>query len=194
MQFDLVAFQENPDEPCESHVCKQLLNLMPSYLRKVQSKRNWDPKGEFSNYLRAGEAPADALADIRTSDNALSIWEIDDQRNNLERVLAAIASRGEHLQKMDHVIVESTRVQHLGVKIEKKSGDTHDSGANSSWHYDLTHLSATDLARLANCLLEYGKSERQLPNKLVSMVKESIQKGFVDQGKLDSKMIQQLSK
>ena len=55
--------------------CLQLLrNLMAKLLRKIKYKTNWDPNGEFAAFLDPGEAPADALQDLKTTDNALSAF------------------------------------------------------------------------------------------------------------------------
>jgi hypothetical protein len=153
---------------------------MPKFLRKVQYKTNWDPRGEFSKYLPHGEAPADALRDLSTRENALSVWEIDDQGENLERVLAAIASCGDHIQKIDYVIVDSKHLDDLALAREKKTGDTHDQHANETWHFDLINLSASDLGRLANRMLLHGRPERVQDKTLLPLLAKSIENKFVD--------------
>ncbi len=167
---------------------------MPKFLRKVKYKTNWDPNGEFSKYVPAGEAPADALQDLVTSDNALSLWEIDDHGTNLERVLAAIASRGDHLQKIDYLIVDSKHIQGLGLRMEQRVGETHDSHANKSWHFDLNRLSASDLSRLANSMFANGKTERKVESSLIPLLKKSIEDGFVDKTNLRPNLLERIFK
>ena len=166
---------------------------MAKLLRKVQYKPNWDPKGEFSKYLPPGHAPADALLDLRTRGNALSVWQIDDQESNLERVLAAMVSTGEHLQTTSYLIVDMQHITQLRFSLIKSTGDTHDAEANDKWHFDLTKLSASDLATLANTMLSQGKTDRRNPKALAAMLRNSVQQKFVDDAKLNPKVQTQIS-
>jgi hypothetical protein len=190
----LVVLPERPIGKQKRDTCSFLRDLMPNFLRKVQYRPNWDPEGEFSKYLSPGEAPADALKDLQTSNNRLSVWQIDDQETNLERVLAAIVSPADHIQKFDYLIVESKHIQNLGFSIEKTTGQTHDSHANNNWHFDLTRLSATNLSNLANCLLKNGATKRKYDRDLIPMLKKSIASGYVEQTKLNPKLLERLSK
>jgi hypothetical protein len=166
---------------------------MAKFLRKVQSKTDWDPAGEFSRYIPAGEAPADALNDLTTSDNCLSVWEIDDDGRNLERVLAAIVSSRDYLQKLDYLMVDRVHIVGLGLAMEKKFGETYDGHANGEWHFDLTRLSATDLSRLANTMFVHGTTERKNKPKLVQLLKKSIQDGYVNEADLRPQVRESLS-
>jgi hypothetical protein len=190
----LVPFAEDRTDGEKRSFLQFLRDLMAKFLRKVQYKTNWDPAGEFSKYLPPGEAPADALQDLVTSDNTLSVWEIDDKGTNLERVLAAIASRGDHLQKIDYLIVDSRHLLELGLAMEKKTGQTHDGYANESWHFDLTHLSASDLSRLANNMFAHGKTDRKREPSLIELLNKSIESGFVDAANLRPNLLARLGK
>jgi hypothetical protein len=157
---------------------------MAKLLRKVQHKTDWDPHGEFSQYLLPGHAPADALRDLATNDNMLSVWQIDEKASNLERVLAAIVSPNDHLQKLDYLMFDQQHVHTLNLTIEQAEGDTCDSQANASWHFHLTHLSATDLANLANEMFTHGEIWRQKERVLASLLSKSVRDGFIEEGKL----------
>lgn len=165
---------------------------MAKFLRKVETKRHWDHKGEFSKYIPAGEASADCLGDLKTSSEALSVWELDDEKTNLNRILAAIASTREHLQKIDYLIVDAAHVTNLGLKIQPKPGQTRDAGANNAWHRDLIHLSASDLSRLANVLFEHAQRRREMEVKLIALLKHSVDEGHVDRAALRPGIAQKL--
>jgi hypothetical protein len=167
---------------------------MSKFLRQVQHKTNWDPQGEFSSYIPPGQAPADALEDLVTDDNALSIWEVDDLGTNLERILAAMASRRQNLQKMDYLIVNSEHVYALGLAMEQKPGETHDDDANKRWHYDLIHLSASDVSRFANAMFLNGKAERKREPDLISSLRKSIASRFIDEAKLSEGLRERIFK
>lgn len=64
---------------------------MPTYLRKVRKAR-WHRNNNVG-WLPAGELQADALGDLRTEDNKLSIWRIEGEDQNIHDIIAAIASK-----------------------------------------------------------------------------------------------------
>lgn len=161
---------------------------MAKLLRKVQYKTNWDPKGEFSNYLPSGQSPADALQDLRTKGNALSLWQVEDNGSNLDRVLAAIVSISDHLQTINYLMVDEQHVTSLNLKLVQSKGETHDAHANENWHFDLTQLSASDLANLANTMLSHGQTDRRNDKSLASLLKGSVEKGYIDHSKLGDKV------
>jgi hypothetical protein len=182
MPYTLVALPQDEPMVAKSARCylKFLQALMSKLLRKVDHKLFWNPNGEFATYVPADEAPADALKDLRTEHDALSVWQIDDNEANLDRVLAAIASSRDYLLKLDFLIFDSKHIEELGLKMEREDGRTYDSKANSDWHFDLIHLSASDLSRLANKMFKYSKRGRLTVPKLTQLVKESVGKGYVD--------------
>lgn len=178
-----------------SRIWRNLLRtLMAIFLRKIQYKTNWDRQGEFSGYIPVGQAPADALQDLKTQGNALSVWQIDDTRSNLERVLAAIASTLDHIQVINYLLIDSQHISPLNLSLVPSPGVTHDLDANSTWHFDLVHLSATDLANLANTMFTHGEKKREKDRQLALFLKKSVESGFVDQTKLNPLVIAKLSK
>jgi len=166
---------------------------MAKLLRRIQHKPNWDPQGEFSTYLPPGQAPADSLDDIATDANRLSIWQIDDEGTNLDRVLAAMASPRENLQKLDYLIFDIQDVQVLEIPVEASPGNTLDQEANKSWHFHLTHLSAAALASLANRMLARGPARRQNERQLIALLDKSVANGWIDQSRLSPSIRSKLS-
>jgi hypothetical protein len=69
--------------------------------------------------------------------------------------------------------------------MEQKPGETHDPQANA-WHFNLVHLSATNLGRLASSI--FGQAEtvtmRCLERDLIRVLKDSIKSGHIDPAKL----------
>jgi hypothetical protein len=173
---------------------RPLLEAMTKILRRIQHRTNWDPRGEFSRYLQPGQAPADTLQDLATSENTLSIWQVQDSDSNLDRILAAIASPRENLQKLDYLIVDWQHVEELSLHMEKAAGDTHDKYANENWHFHLTRLSASDVANLANKMFAHGQTVRKKEKDLVLLLKRSIAQGFVDKEKLLPNVLAKVAK
>jgi hypothetical protein len=120
---------------------------MPFVLRKVR-KAKWY-KHENVPWLKAGELQADALGDLYTENNTLSVWLVTNDKSNLQRIAAALAGNCEYLSNLDYALLNVELIADLNIKIVQKAGDSADDTANNSWHYDLTELSAMDLLALA---------------------------------------------
>lgn len=63
---------------------------MARILRKIRKNR-WYKTEEIS-WLPDNELQADALDDLRTKYNELSVYRIDENESNLDRVIAALAT------------------------------------------------------------------------------------------------------
>jgi len=164
---------------------------MPLLLRKIDHKVKWAKGGEASKYLPPEQAPADVLHDLKTEDNRLSVWQIEDDKSNLTRVIAAIVSTREYLQKLDYILIDFRHIQENGLRVERESGDTLDKQANS-WHVDVIQLSASDLARLANLLFANGERVRELEPQLLNMLRQSVNAGHIHEAELKPTVAQKL--
>ncbi len=116
------------------------------YLRKI-SKQRWldEPL-----WLPAGETPADCVSELRTDENALSVYLVDLREPEawIARVAAAIATKSESLRKMDFFYLSTDLLERLSVKVVQTPGKTPDAIVNA-WHFELQELTATKLAEIA---------------------------------------------
>jgi hypothetical protein len=144
---------------------------VPSFLIKV----TWGRWQSDPPWLSAGELQAAALFDLRFSNNKLSMWKIEDDSSNLERILSALAtSSGKtSIDNVDYVLLDQNLVQALGVKIEKSSGGTPDSVANRDWHYDCIELCVSDIVNIAKRI-----KTATISRKKEAEVKQMIQRGL----------------
>jgi len=55
---------------------------MPYFLRAIYSNIQWEKK-QFPSWLKEGDLPSSIIRDLRADDNALSLWEIFDDKSNL---------------------------------------------------------------------------------------------------------------
>lgn len=151
---------------------------MPFVLRKIRQSR-WF-RHEEHTWLEEDEVQADTLLDLRTEDNALSVWLVEDDRSNLDRVVAALASACDKLQNLDYILFESTILPEIGINIEKSDGITPDEEANHSWHRNLIELSAQDLTTLASELVRTIHPQRLYKRDLVRPLWESVSSGYIN--------------
>ena len=88
---------------------------MPFILRTIR-KSKWY-KHERVPWLVEGELQADALGDLRTSDNELSVWLVEDDESNLEQVVTALAVTRQRISNVDYALFDLQFLSELNIKI-----------------------------------------------------------------------------
>ena len=151
-------------------------------MRSIRRSR-WYPEA-VQPWLPPNEPPADCLSDLETEHNELSVWLIDDDRANLERVVAALASKRQSLVPFDCRLVPIGRVRQLRLQLSQTPGDSHDHEANQLWHRDLQFLSAGRLTSLSRCLWRRGESRRFSPAQVRKLLIAGIQQGRLNRDDL----------
>jgi hypothetical protein len=134
------------------------LGEMPLLLRTVKQNR-WF-KAEAKPFLANGDVPADCLGDMSTSENLLSVWELEENRSNLERVVRAVVIGRNNIENMGYIIFDSSVLAGVGIEILNNPGGSADSGANV-WHRDL-RLSGNKMVALVKAILESGEEAGQI--------------------------------
>ncbi len=160
---------------------------MAFLLRKLNKKARWNQQHikDTFQWLGEHEIPSDyVIKELETENCNLSFWLIDDDKSNLSRVLAALASNRPHLSEMDFGLIDLDLVQSYDFNVEEKPGDTADEGANG-WHRDISKLSAQRLVELAVLLLEHMEADRRRSEKqILDYVFSSISAYHIDLTKI----------
>lgn len=149
---------------------------MPKILRKIKKSR-WYGADEI-DWLAEGEVQAEALADLETQSNALSVWIIEDDDSNLRRVVAALAAKCGSRTNVDYVTIDQKRIDDIGLLMQQTNGDSPDSTANSKWHRDLLQLTVNGVAALAAELSANGERKRMTWPKVKAVVQKSVDAGY----------------
>jgi len=140
----------------------------PKWLR--QSDKDWLP----DNTLQA-----DALGDLKTQQNSISLWKIHDDRSNMSRIIAALAASKDSLSNIDYAIFDYEIPAQLGIKLSSLPGETLDKEANI-WHIDATELTAMKLLDLAQSIYLKAEINRFQKKEVTDMIIESISQGFIN--------------
>lgn len=154
---------------------------MPFLLRTIR-KAKWY-KNENVPWLAEDELQADALADLSTKDNELSVWHIEDDRSNLEQVVTALAAGRDYIANLDYALFDQQILSAINIKIKDTKGGSPDEKVNS-WHRDLVELSATKLMELAKAIQTKAVKERVLPKDIVRLIKQAVESGRINRAKL----------
>jgi hypothetical protein len=119
----------------------------------------------------------------------LSVYELDADRKNAARILAAILSTKDAqggLISTDCLIFESSVVESVGIAIKEEPGLTPDAVANT-WHRDLTGISADQLLSLSEALVKEAEMVIFLEDELVKALKSAYEAGNVQKHLLNGK-------
>lgn len=144
---------------------------MPLLLRTVRENRWY--KAPAAAWLERGDVPADPIGDLATSQNALSVWLVEPDRSNLERVVRAVAIGKQKVDSAGWVIFDSDLLGPLGIGMVEAPGGTKDEAANA-WHRDLVDLSGNKLIALAKTILERGESGTIPKKRIAQLIEDGI--------------------
>jgi hypothetical protein len=150
-----------------------LSSTMP-LLIKLDNKRMWDRP----EWLPAGEVPAEAVQDFRADGNELSVWYVEPDHSNLDRVLTAIAANREHFEKIDYAVFDDAIVDRCEITIRPTPGQLPDEHASRTWHRDLVELSGRKLVSLAESIAA-GSAERKPMNQIRDLLSVAARVGHI---------------
>ncbi len=131
--------------------------------------------------------PAAPLSDLRTSKTSiLSVWFIENDRSNLERVVAAMAANLQHVDKFDCIIFPTNLLETVSIPIKTARGQTADNDANQRWHRNLVEITAKGLIDLAELIDKNGEMERFDDDDVESFIRDGITKGDIDKERINA--------
>src|SRR5436190_23422883 len=99
--------------------------LMALCLRKLDRKRDWDDPRSDEQWLAVNDLRADALRDLETEGDKLSIYRVSEQVS-VQRILAALGANRDYFTKMDYILFDFAVVGDLAIAYEEVRGDTLD--------------------------------------------------------------------
>ncbi len=139
-------------------------------------------------WLPDGEAQADALKDLRTEDNTLSLWHVEDNERNLARVLIAATAGRSDIANIDYLLFDSEVLHACSLEAKHTHGDSLDNEANNLWHLDIENLTASAVARLAALLFVKGETYRVFEKEVLDWLRGVVSSGHIDRGRLKDKL------
>ena len=159
---------------------RKLGRIMPKCVRKlIGNRRLWDPPAPGEEvWLSPDDLRADALRDLATDNNSLSIFEIGPQIS-VDRILAALGSNGAYIPVVDFVVFDLAILGELGISHERVNGATQDAAVNGQ-HLNLVQLTAKTLAEFGARIRVAGTVERYAKKHVVRLINQSVAQGFLD--------------
>jgi hypothetical protein len=123
---------------------------MALFLYKVRKAHRWYPELAEA-FLSEGDVPADPVGELQTKENKLSVWEVEQDRSNLQRIVAALATCPDKVDAAGYILFNSVDLGSSEIQISMTPGGSPDRGVNHC-HRDLL-LSGRKLVALTALLL-----------------------------------------
>ncbi len=130
---------------------------------------------------------ADALSDLTSKGNKLSVWIIEEDKSNIQEVITALAANSDFISNLDYALIREELLIQLGLKIEHTTGDSADDVVNTQYHRDLVELSAPKLLELAKTLQEKAERNRYSEKHVLGLLVEGIGTGRLDRTRVKLK-------
>jgi hypothetical protein len=123
----------------------------------------------------------EALNDLRSdANNKLSVWHIEDDYSNLNRVICVLATWRDEIENFDYILIEYRILSDLNIMIEHTRGSSSDEEANREWHRNLCGLTEQRRRALAQMIKANCKPIR-LPQKNVAiLLADGVIAGHID--------------
>ena len=161
-------------------------------IRKINKKVLWDPTPAPNEKLPDGELRADALAELKTTENKLSVFIVDGIAP--ERLLTALGCAGrDNVGAVDYIEFDYDVINALGLQILDAPGETPDTAVNLC-HRDLAQLTASKLAEFANRLFRDGVKKRLVDKEVGKLVNIGIKNGNIDSAQIKETFLKDLQR
>lgn len=165
----------------------------PKVLIKI-TKSKWY-KHAGVPWLPQGELQADALRDLRTHDNALSVWYIEENDSNLKQVITALAATCDSIQNFAYALFDRSKLAEASIKVAVIQGITPYNEANP-WHRDLVELTVEKMNQLVDVIANKDETEikRISVKDVAGLLVEALQSKKIDLASLKANMQIKLKK
>ena len=139
------------------------------------------------NWLPQNEIQGDALRDLQSEDNRLSVYRVE-SKEDTERVVIALAANRDNLANMDYAVFDEAMLMSIDMTIAQQAGETPDEKVNKL-HYDLKNLTVGRLAQLA-AVVSAGEHERIPRKDIRDRLRRAVRTGTLDRGSLKPQLLE----
>lgn len=170
---------------------------MPHIVRKITSKRRFDKPSPEYPWIAAGDVQADAVTDLRTSSNCLSIYLVHEQEEAVDRVIAALAATRDRFDALDYVVLDIEDFiefqQEFQIRLDNTPGNTPDDTVNT-WHRNLIELTDRKVVELAKAFVFHGQKIRKLRPQIKALVEQGVVNETLLKSRMNPKLLSRVKK
>ena len=140
-------------------------------------------------WLQPDELQSDALLDLQSKDNRLSVYRAEGEEE-AKQVVIALAANRESLSNLDYALFEDSALVSTGIAIQQQDGETPDDEVNKL-HYDLSNLTVGRLAALAQAVAS-GAHTRVPRKNIQAGLQEAMRSGTLDEDKMKPELLRRI--
>ncbi len=164
------------------------------YLVRKITRAKWDRTEQLAD----GEIPADAVtADLRTTDNALSLWAAAEAEGDaLNDAVLALVAGADRVDKIDVVWIQRAKFDEVGVSLDETDGRTPVSDLVDR-HVDAVKLDLLRLGIFAEQVvsaLGAAQHKRLTKKKVAQLIAAAVDADRVSLEDLEEKVQAEVSK
>lgn len=142
------------------------------------------------DWLVSSEVQSDALLDLQTKGNALSVYKVDDEQE-IDRAVIALAANRDHIANLDYAIFDDSLLKAYDIALVQVDGETPDSVVNKM-HFDAIRLTASKLSRMA-WVISLGERRRVNERTVENRIREAINYRWLDLSKMKEGVVKKVS-
>jgi hypothetical protein len=122
------------------------------YLIRAINRENWPEPDELTDI---GDLIADALNDITTTDNKLSVWYADNQDDIYNALIAYLGTMDKWVtnDSIDYVAIDMNDIKEIGLPILEEKNTTYISGEDIR-HRDIAELNYTSIENISKIIIK----------------------------------------
>lgn len=130
-----------------------------AFLARKITRSKWPHSAELDK-IECRDIPADAITiDLKTNNNALSVWWIHSD-TALTEVVLALSSNMEHLNKIEVVYINEQDLLDRGLIVDSESNGLTPVTGLAQTHRDIAEMTLTTLGEFACAVLSALKCEQ----------------------------------
>ena len=165
------------------------------YIRVVSNIHRWD--GTATVKRPEAKVCGDAITDLKTSSNMLSVWNVDGE-NQIEESVAVIALGRDRLDKVSYVMLENEAIEdEIKLLLENNAGKCKAIIKEDILyrHRDIVELDSSQLESLAAYMLDRVNQEQsdfKDLDDLKKIIARMIDEKKIDPNKINDKLKKEL--
>ena len=153
---------------------------MASFLRVIRQAR-WLKHPDWE-WLSPCGIQSDALGDLQTRNNRLSVYRVESDEET-EQVVVALAANRDNLANLDYALFDHSQLTETQFAICQEDGETPDLRVNK-WHYDIRNLTVSKLVELAS-VVSSGCHVRVSKKEIEKLLRLAIRAGNLDKSRVN---------
>lgn len=139
--------------------------------------------------LQPGQVQADALGDLTTTKNRLSVFRVESD-SEIAMVTVALASNKKFLANIDYLLFDDSHLESLEIEAIRNKGNTPDARVNEL-HYDLNIRDGSALLSFAQSISD-GQVTRIYDYDLGPQLLDALTRGVIDRTYIDEELLQKI--